>query len=387
MAYTAHVDTFARDNLPPVEQWPELLFELPYVRYPARLNCAGELLDKMVAAGHSGRPAVHAWAEGGKDVWTYGELLERANRVAHVLQKELGLVPGARVLLRGPNNPLMVACWFAVLKAGGIVVATMPLLRARELVQIIDKAKISVALCDARLDVELKRAASQCRDLREIVCFNDDGPGSLEDLAKSHPATFSNVDTASDDVALIAFTSGTTGQPKATMHFHRDVLAMADCFPRTCLKPSASDICCGTPPLAFTFGLGSLMAFPMRFGASTVLIEKPAPEALLQGIQEFRVTTCFTAPTYYRKMAGMAHGFDLSSLRQCVSAGEALPDATRQHFKQATGVEIIDGIGATEMTHFFISHAPERVRRGATDRKSTRLNSSHSQQSRMPSSA
>jgi len=366
MPHTAHVDTFARDNLPPGEQWPEFLFELPYVRYPARLNCAEELLDEMVDSGHSGRPALHARAEGGKYVCTYGELLRRANRIAHVLQRELGLVPGARVLLRGPNNPMMVACWFAVLKAGCIVVATMPLLRAKELVQIIDKAKLSVALCDVRLDGELKTAASQCRDLKDIVYFNDDGPDSLEHLMTLHPETFSNVDTASDDVALIAFTSGTTGQPKATVHFHRDVLAMADCFPRTCLKPSASDICCGTPPLAFTFGLGSLMAFPMRFGASTVLIEKPTPEALLQSIQDFRVTTCFTAPTYYRKMAGIAHSFDLSTLTQCVSAGEALPDATRQLFKQATGVEIVDGIGATEMTHFFISHAPERVRRGAT---------------------
>jgi len=366
MPYTAHVDTFARDSLPAAAQWPELLFELPYLEYPARLNCAAALLDDMVASGHAERPALHARTPGGRTVHSYRTLLDRANRIAHVLQRELRLVPGTRVLLRGPNNATLVACWFAVLKAGGIVVATMPLLRARELREIIDRAKVAVALCDARLDKELRSAAAQCPDLREIVCFEDAGRGELEGLLEAQPREFRNVDTAADDVALIAFTSGTTGRPKGTVHFHRDVLAMADCFPRACLRPSPGDICCGTPPLAFTFGLGSLVAFPLRFGASTVLVERPTPELMLETIREFRATTCFTAPTYYRKFAGIARGFDLSSLRACVSAGEALPDATRQVFKQATGVEIVDGIGSTEMTHIFISHAPERVRRGAT---------------------
>ena len=366
MAYTAHIDTFARDSLPPAEAWPEFLFELPFLQYPARLNCAEVLLDRRIAGGDAARPALHAWRAGGRVVHRYGELLRHANRIAHVLRRDLGLAPGARVLLRGPNNPTLVACWFGVLKAGCIAVTTMPLLRARELRAIIEQAKVSAALCDVRLDEELRIAAGECPDLRHLVCFEDGGRGELERLAEAHPDAFRNVETAADDVALIAFTSGTTGRPKGTIHFHRDVLAMADCFARECLKPSADDVCCGTPPLAFTFGLGSLLAFPMRFGASAVLVERPTPELILETIQAFRATTCFTAPTYYRKMIGLAPGFDLSSLRSCVSAGEALPDATRQGFKQATGIELIDGIGSTEMTHFFISHAPERVRRGAT---------------------
>lgn len=366
MAYTAHVDTFARDRLPPEAERPEFLFELPDLRYAARLNCAGALLDERVARGDADRPALYAYGEGPTVVRSYGELLQRANRIAHVLQRDLALVPGARVLLRGPNNPAMVACWFGVLKAGCIPVTTMPLLRARELQAIIDAAEVSTALCDHRLDEELRSAAAQCATLKNIVCFEDAGHGELERLMAAHPAAFRNVDTAADDVALIAFTSGTTGRPKGTIHFHRDVIVMGDCFPRACLRPSADDVCCGTPPLAFTFGLGTMLAYPMRFGAATVLVERLTPEVLLETIQTFRATTCFTAPTYYRRMAGLAGGFDLSSLRKCVSAGEALPDATRQAFKQATGIELIDGIGSTEMTHMFISHSQERARRGAT---------------------
>jgi 2-aminobenzoate-CoA ligase len=366
MAYTAHVDTFARDNLPPPAALPEVFFDLPELRYPARMNCAAELLDKMVAAGHADRPAIHAVIDGRKYTCTYRQLLVRANQIARVLTEDLKLVSGNRVLLRGPNNPMMAACWFGVIKAGCIAVATMPLLRAKELEVIVDKARIGAALCDARLKGELELAAARLPGPTRVLCFNDGGPGSLEAALERKPADFANVDTAADDVALIAFTSGTTGQPKGCMHFHRDVMAMCDAFPRSCLKPTRDDVFCGTPPLAFTFGLGGMLCFPLRFGASTVLVERLTPETLLQTIGDFRATVCFTAPTFYRQMAQLAPKYDLASLRKCVSAGEALPDATRQLFKQATGIELLDGLGSTEMIHIFVSHTPERVRRGAT---------------------
>jgi len=366
MLYTAHVDTFARDNLPPKKQWPEFLFELPELNYPARINCAAELLDRMVAAGHADRPVIHTLIDGRKYACTYRQLMTRANQIAHVIQKDLKLVPGTRVLLRGPNNAEMAACWFAVIKAGCIAVATMPLLRARELRQIIDKARVGAALCDVRLAEDMELAKSQCEDMKQVLYFNSARRGSLEDLLEFHPAEFTNVDTALDDVALIAFTSGTTGQPKGTMHFHRDVLAMTDCWPRSCLKPNSKDIFCGTPPIAFTFGLGGILCFPMRVGAATVLIERLTPDVLLQTIQDFKATVCFTAPTFYRQMAGLVPNYRLGSLKKCVSAGEALPDATRQLFKRASGIEIIDGLGSTEMIHMFVSHTTERVRRGAT---------------------
>ncbi len=365
MAYTAHIDTFARDNLPPRRLWPELIFDLPELQYPARMNCAVELLDKM-AAVQGDRPVIHSAIDGKSYTATYEQLLARASQIAHVIREDMKLAPGTRVLLRGPNNPMMAACWFGVLKAGCIAVATMPLLRARELKQIIDKAKIAAALCDVRLKDEMALAQGQCRDMKQVLYFNDAGPGSLEDRLQRHPAEFRNVDTAAEDVALIAFTSGTTGEPKGTMHFHRDVMAMCDAFPRSCLKPGRRDIFCGTPPIAFTFGLGGMLCFPMRFGASTVLVERLTAELLLKTIQDFQATIVFTAPTFYRQMAAQAKHFDLASLRKCVSAGETLPDATRQSFKAATGIEIMDGFGATEMIHIFISHAPERARRRAS---------------------
>jgi 2-aminobenzoate-CoA ligase len=366
MAYTAHIDTFARDNLPPADQWPELRFDRPEFQYPARMNCAVELLDRMVASGHGDRPVIHTMVDGTKYACTYRQLLLRANQIAHALREDLRLVPGNRVLLRGPNNPMTAACWLGVIKAGCIAVATMPLLRAKELQQIVDKARIGAALCDVRLAEDMEVARTLCPGLRQVRYFNHSGAGSLERLLEEKPADFPNVDTAADDVALIAFTSGTTGQPKGCIHFHRDVMAMCDAFPRSCLKPDPEDVFCGTPPLAFTFGLGGMLCFPMRFGASTVLIERLTPELLLQTIQAFRATICFTAPTFYRQMAQVAPRFDLRSLKKCVSAGEALPDATRQLFKQATGIELLDGLGATEMIHIFVSHTPERVRRGAT---------------------
>ena len=362
MSYSAHEDTFARDNLPPRRQWPEMRFDLPELQYPARLNCAVELLEGALLRGWRDRIAIRA-ADGH---CTYGQLLAQANRIARVLVEDMGLVPGNRVLLRGPNNPMMAACWFGVFKAGGIVVGTMPLLRAKELIEIVSKAEVTHALCDKRLHVELEAARPACPTLTNIKYWYDDDAQSLDNLCAAKPGSFRNVDTAADDPALIAFTSGTTGKPKGTVHFHRDVIAMCDCFPRSCLKPVKEDVFCGTPPLAFTFGLGGMLCFPLRFGASTVLLEKLTPDALLEAIHKFRATICFSAPTFYRQMAPLTKSHSLKSLKKCVSAGEALPDATRQLFKNATGIEIIDGIGATEMIHIFISHSPEAVRRGAT---------------------
>ena len=362
MTPSAHLDSFARDNLPPREQWPEFRFDLPELKYPERMNCAGVLLDDMVRAGHGSRIAIRA-PDG---ECSYAQLLAQANRIANVLVRDMGLRPGNRVLLRGPNNPMMAACWFAVFKAGGICVGSMPLLRAKELTEIINKAQITHALCDKRLDAELNLALPNCPTLKEIRYWYDDSAQSLDSLSRKNSAKFKNIDTSSEDVALIAFTSGTTGKPKGTMHFHRDVIAMCDCFPRSCLKPSPRDIFIGSPPLAFTFGLGGLLCFPLRYGASSALVEKFTPETLLESIAKFKATILFTAPIMYRALAGIWRNYKLPSLTKCVSAGEALPDATRQLFKQASGIEIIDGIGSTEMIHIFISHAPGHVKRGAT---------------------
>ena len=362
MSYTAHIDTFVRDNLPPRSEWPEFLFDLPELKYPARLNCATELLDKPVTRGYGHRVALRS-PDG---ECTYTQLFTQVNRLANVLVREMGVKPGNRVLLRGPNNPIMAAAWLAVMKAGAVCVATMPLLRAKELTEIITKAEVTHALCDKRLHSELDAALANCPTLRQIRYWYDDSANSLDNLALRQPLTFGNVPTAADDPALIAFTSGTTGKPKGTVHFHRDVIAMCDCFPRSVMRMQKDDIVCGTPPIAFTFGLGGMLCFPLRYGASTALIEKHTPETLLETIERFKANTCFTTPIMYRQMAAIAGDFDLTSLKSCISAGEALPDPTRQVFKEATGIEIIDGIGSTEMMHIFISHTPERVRRGAT---------------------
>jgi 2-aminobenzoate-CoA ligase len=363
MTSTVHVDTFARDNLPPREEWPDLIFELPELQYPERINCATELLDGAVARGWGERIAIRA---PGGFVWTYAQLKATANRIAHVLVGDLGLVPGNRVLLRAPNNPMMAACWLAVVKAGGIAVGTMPLLRAKELTDIVTKAEISHALCDARLADELANALPACPTLHRVAYFGGDASDSIEQRIADKPSTFADVATAVDDVCLIAFTSGTTGRPKGTMHFHRDVLAACDCWPRSILRATPDDLFAGSPPLAFTFGLGGLLLFPLRIGASTLLVERPAPESLLPAVAEHRVNVLFTAPTSYRAMASHVSHHDLSSLRKCVSAGEPLPAATRQLWKDATGIEIIDGIGATELLHIFISHDETHAKSGAT---------------------
>ena len=362
---TAHRDTFARDHLPPRELWPVMDYTgLPELDYPPRLNCAVELLDRMSDGGHADRPAI-LW-DGGR--WTYRELMETSNRIAAVLRDDLGLVPGNRVLLRGPNSPMMAACWFGVLKAGGIVVATMPLLRARELATVAEKAQVHLALTDHRLRADLDESRGMAPVLQRVVAWGSDDEGSLDRLMAARSAEFDAVDTAADDVALIAFTSGTTGKPKGAMHFHRDVLACCDTFGRHVLQPSADDVFCGSPPLAFTFGLGGLLLFPLRAGAATLLIEQPTPPNLLKGIQDHRATVCFTAPVAYRALADQAADWDLSSLRTCVSAGETLPLPTFQAFERATGIRIIDGIGSTEMLHIFIGSSGGDIRPGSTGR-------------------
>ena len=359
---TAHVDTFAADHLPPRDQWPEFLFDSPDLRFPAQLNCASELLDRWVASGQGDRLSI----QGHGVRWTYAELQAEANRIARVLVEDLGLVPGNRVLLRGANSPKLAACWFAVVKAGGIAVGSMPLLRAKELTQIVVKAQVSHALCDARLAEELALARPGCPTLTQVLHFNSPDAGQLDARAAAKPSSFDNVKTAQDDTCILAFTSGTTGQPKGTMHFHRDVMAACACWPPHVLRATASDVFIGSPPLAFTFGLGGLVLFPMSIGASTVLIEKASPDTLLPAIPQYRATVCFTAPTSYRAMATLVPQHDVASLRKCVSAGEALPAATRLLWKQATGIEIIDGIGSTELLHIFVSADEAHARPGAT---------------------
>ena len=363
MSYTAHVDTFARDRWPPPPLRPELVFDLPELAYPARLNCATELLGGAIARGEGDRIAIRS---PGGVAWTYRELDARASRIAHLLVRELGIVPGNRVLLRGPNTPMMAACWFAVQKAGAIAVATMPLLRAKELTDVATKAEVSHALCDARLADDLVAMRPQCPTLRRVAMFGTDTHESVERKSAALPPAFDDVKTYAEDIALISFTSGTTGRPKGTMHTHRDVIAASDCWPKHTLKAEPDDVFAGSPPLAFTFGLGGLLVFPLRIGASTLLIERPSPDALADAVEKLKPTVLVTAPTSYRAIALASAGRDFSSLRKCVSAGEALPAATRKLWKDATGIDIIDGIGSTEMFHIFISHPDDDVRPGAT---------------------
>ncbi|MDR7442817.1 MAG: benzoate-CoA ligase family protein [Armatimonadota bacterium] len=362
MAQTALVDRFVLDRLPPPELLPEFLFELPELQYPERLNCAGPLLDRWVATGGGERVALRAPGL----TWTYRDLWVHANRVARVLTEDFALQPGNRVLLRAPNHPMLAACWFGVVKAGGVVVTTMPLLRQKELTDILTKAEVSHVVCDVRLREELDAAVARCPWVREVVYFGDDAPGSLEARMARKTQDFQNVDTACDDPVLIAFTSGTTGKPKGCVHFHRDVLAICDTFARHVVRATPDDVFIGSPPLAFTYGLGGLLVFPLRIGASSVLLERAGPDELLEGIERYGATVCFTAPTAYRAMAPKTGGRRPGQLRKCVSAGEVLPASTRLQWREATGIEILDGIGSTEMLHIFISHTEEEAKPGAT---------------------
>lgn len=352
-APSAHADTFTRDRLPPANEWPEL--RLDGFDYPERLNAAVELCDRWVERGHGERVAL----VGNGRRRTYGELAEWTNRLAHALVDDLGVRPGNRVLIRSANNPAMVACWLAATKAGAVVVNTMPMLRAGELAQVVDKAEVAVALCDTRLLDELEDCAAESAFLKRVVGFDGTAnhDAELDRLALDKPSSFEAVATAADDVALLGFTSGTTGKPKATMHFHRDLLIIADGYAREVLQVTPDDVFVGSPPLAFTFGLGGLAIFPLRFGASAVLLEKATPPNMMEIIREHRATVVFTAPTAYRTMlASLENGQELDSLRVAVSAGETLPAPIYHDWIARTGKPILDGIGATEMLHIFISN-------------------------------
>ena len=358
---SAHVDTFTRDNLPEPETWPELIFSLPELAYPPVLNCADFLLDRVAHRLGGDRRCLVTPTE----TWTYADLVARSNQVANVLVEDLGLVSGNRVLLRGPNNPWLVACWFGVMKAGGVAVPTMPLLRTGELSTIGQISRPQFALCDARFAADLEAAAIP--GLHTLL-YGGGGSGDLTQKAAARPAGFDVVATSADDVCMLAFTSGTTGRPKATMHFHRDLIATSDTFAKHVLRGTPEDLFAGSPPLAFTFGLGGLVTFPLYSGAATLLLEQASPDQLLEAIGRHRASVLFTAPTAYRAMLAHLRDADLRSLRRCVSAGETLPAATWTAFHEATGLRIIDGIGSTEMLHIFIASADEDIRPGATGR-------------------
>jgi 2-aminobenzoate-CoA ligase len=360
---SAHVDTFTRDNLPPQDEWPD--FRLDGFDYPERLNAAVELTDRMVEKGFGDNTALI----GNGRRRTYKELSDWTNRLAHALVDNYGLKPGNRVLIRSANNPAMVACWLAATKAGAVVVNTMPMLRAGELAKIVDKAEIALALCDTRIKDELVACAKESRFLEQVVGFDGTAnhDAELDRIALDKPVRFEAVQTGRDDVALLGFTSGTTGVPKATMHFHRDLLIIADAYAKEVLKVVPEDVFVGSPPLAFTFGLGGLAIFPLRFGAAATLLEHATPPNMIEIIEKYRATVSFTAPTAYRAMLkAMDEGADLSSLRVAVSAGETLPAPVFEEWTEKTGKPILDGIGATEMLHIFISNRFEDRRAGST---------------------
>ena len=367
---SVHVDTFTRDNLPPFDQWPDLLLDRPEFQYPDRLNAAVELTDRMVERGFGDRIALI----GNGRRRTYKELADWSNRVAHALVENYGIKPGNRILIRSGNNPALVACWLAATKAGAVVINTMPLLRAGELTKIVDKAQVSLALTDTRIADELIACAKDSKFLKQVVGFDgtSNHDAELDRIALDKPVTFDAVPTGCDDVALLGFTSGTTGEPKATMHFHRDLLIIADGYAREVLKVTPEDVFVGSPPLAFTFGLGGLAIFPLRFGATATLLENASPANMIQIIETYKATICFTAPTAYRAMlAAMEQGADLSSLRTAVSAGETLPGPVFEDWRRKTGKSMLDGIGTTELLHIFISNRVDDAHPGVTGRPVT----------------
>src|SRR5437899_1727682 len=352
---TAHVDTFTRDHLPPSGQWPDLLLDRPEFQSPDYLNVAVELTDRMVEKGFGD----HVALIGNGRRRTYKELSDWTNRLAHALAEDFGVKPGNRVLIRSGNNPAMVAVWLAVTKAGAVAVNTMPLLRAGELTTIVDKAEIGLSLCDSRIADELVASAKGSRFLRNVICFDgtSNHDAELDRVALNKPVRFEAVRTGRDDVALLGFTSGTTGEPKATVHFHRDLLIIADGYAKEVLRLTPDDVFVGSPPLAFTFGLGGLAIFPLRFGATATLLENASPPELIKIIETYKATICITSPTAYRAMmAAMDKGADLSSLRLAVSAGETLPAPVFESWTKKTGKPILDGIGSTELLHIFISN-------------------------------
>jgi len=364
---SAHVDTFTRDNLPPFDQWPDIILERPEFQYPEQLNIAVELTDRMVERGFGDRVALI----GNGRRRTYKELTDWSNRLAHALVENYGIKPGNRILIRSGNNPALIAAWLAATKAGAVVVNTMPMLRAGELAKITDKAEVSLALTDSRIADELVAVAKTSRFLRQVVNFDgtSNHDAELDRIALDKPVKFEAVKTGRDDVALLGFTSGTTGEPKATMHFHRDLLIIADGYAREVLRVTPDDVFVGSPPLAFTFGLGGLAIFPLRFGATATLLENASPANMIEIIETYKATICFTAPTAYRvMMAAMDRGANFSSLRIAVSAGETLPPPVFEEWTRKTGKPILDGIGTTELLHIFITNRIDDARAGTTGR-------------------
>lgn len=355
-------DNFAHNHLPHSSLQAECFTEHPDFEFPEDLNCVERLLDRHIAEGNGGKIAIRTF----ESTWTFNDLYEKANQIAHVLTENLDFKPGNRVLIRSANNPMYVACWFGILKAGGIVVATMPLLREKELSVMIESAEISHAFCDYRLEEAMLEVKSPF--LKHTITFDGTGEhiSKLETLMGNKPTTFKNYPTKADSLSIIGFTSGTTGKPKMTAHYHKDILLICEAFPKFSLQPTPDDIFTGSPPLGFTFGLGGLVLFPFYYGASTFLIEKPSPELLLKAIEEHKITICFTAPTAWRVLTAKVNDFDISSLRKCVSAGETLPVKVWEEWYEATGLKIIDGIGSTEILHIFISSNEENMRKGAT---------------------
>ena len=353
LSYSPHTDTFTRDSLPPIESWPEFL--LDGFDYPDFLNVGTELTDAMVEKGFGDNTALI----GNGRRRTYKELTDWTNRIAHTLVDDMGVQPGNRLLIRSANNPAMVACWLAATKVGAVVVNSMPMLRAGELIKYVDKAQIEFALCDTRLMEEMDICANGNLTLKRVMGFDgtSNHEAEMDRLALEKPVKFKAFATKNDDVALLGFTSGSTGDPKATMHFHRDLLIIADGYAKEVLDVSPEDIFVGSPPLAFTFGLGGLAIFPLRFGAAATLLEVATPSSMIEIIEKYRATVCFTAPTAYRVMLrAMDEGADLSSLRAAVSAGETLPAPVYEEWIAKTGKPMLDGIGATEMLHIFISN-------------------------------
>ena len=355
-------DNFVHDNLPHASLMAECFTGHTDFEFPEDLNCVERLLDRHIAEGNGNREAIRT----DDVIWTYDYLYEKANQIAHVLLENLDFKPGNRVLIRSANNPMYVAVWFGILKAGGIVVATMPLLREKELSTMVECAEISHAFCDYRLEEAMLEVKSPF--LKHVITFDGTGEGvsKLETLIGNKPKTFKNYTSKADSLAIIGFTSGTTGKPKMTSHYHKDILLICEAFPKYSLQPTPDDIFTGSPPLGFTFGLGGLVLFPFYYGASTFLIEKPTPEALLQAIQDHNITICFTAPTAWRVLTTKVKDYDISSLRKCVSAGETLPVKVWEDWYEATGLKIIDGIGSTEILHIFISSNEQNMRKGAT---------------------
>ncbi|WP_316775757.1 AMP-binding protein [Streptomyces sasae] len=362
---TSHVDTFARDHLPPAEQWPTIEFNTPELTYPARLNAAAELIDAAVERHGPDRPALRTPAG---DLWTYGELRTRANQVAQVLTEDLGLVPGQRVLLRAPNNPWAVACWLGVLKAGGVVVTTMAALRAREIVPIAERTRPSVALVDHRFTEDVRTVRDTVLPDLRVVEYGGAGADDLAARCAAKSGEFTDVDTAADDVALLGPTSGSTGVPKITMHFHRDILSIDNTFARHILRLRPDDVVACTAPFAFTFGLGMLVVFPLRAGACALLTETATPAQLADLVEKHGVTVLATAPTAYKAITRDGKEHQLAGLRVGVSAGEHIPLTTWEELRDRIGLKVIDGIGATELLHIFISAADDDIRPGATGR-------------------